>query len=244
MSRRYGARSPGYADERWFTLCNLAVRRHSMTPFVGTLVCAEENALLAELRRRGDRMRYEPTLRVFHARRSRPKGFAQQMFKYGRGRGELIRRDPSTLRAAYLAPLALITYLVLALVVIAVGGSALWFVAPAAVYGLLTIAGALRIAWTLRRWRDAPLAAALTTVVHGSYGVGVLVGIGFPADARAPDQIDWTVVSSGSRTNSAAGFTGAVDPRGGANHQVGQGTQRLPSLRRAVQQELAESQQP
>ena len=34
-----------------------------MSPFLSHLVCAEENALLAELRSRGERMRYEPRLR-------------------------------------------------------------------------------------------------------------------------------------------------------------------------------------
>ena len=46
VSRRYGAHHAGPADERWFTLCNLAVRRKVMLPFLDELVCAEENALL------------------------------------------------------------------------------------------------------------------------------------------------------------------------------------------------------
>ena len=107
VSRRYGARRPGFADERWFTLCNLAVRRSAMAPFLSDIVCAEENALLAELHRRGDRMRYEPSLRVFHRRRARLGTFARQMYKYGRGRGEIMRRDRRTLRLAYFAPSAL-----------------------------------------------------------------------------------------------------------------------------------------
>src|ERR1019366_807555 len=102
VSRRYGARQSGFADERWFTLCNLAVRRRVMLPFVDQLVCAEENELLAKLRSQGEPMRYEPSLRVFHARRAAPRSFARQMFKYGRGRGQLVARRPSTLRAAYL----------------------------------------------------------------------------------------------------------------------------------------------
>src|SRR5581483_4999678 len=75
VSRRYGARHAGPADERWFTLCNLAIRRTTMLPFLDRLVCAEENALLAELRSRGEQMRYDPELRVGHARRSTPRSF-------------------------------------------------------------------------------------------------------------------------------------------------------------------------
>jgi len=111
VSRRYGARHPGPADERWFTLCNLAVRRRAMLPFASELVCAEENALLAQLRRDGQQMRYEPSLRVFHARRPTLRSFAKQMFKYGRGRGQLLARRPTTLRLAYALPTLLLAYL-------------------------------------------------------------------------------------------------------------------------------------
>lgn len=149
-SRRYGARHVGFADERWFTLCNLAVRRSAMRPFVDHLVCAEDNAVLAELRRDGHRMRYDPTLRVFHVRRAQFESFAQQMLKYGRGRGELMRRDPTTIRAAYLAPAALLLYLAAAVVTAALDVAPDWTLGPAVLYLALTIAASLRVARTLR----------------------------------------------------------------------------------------------
>jgi succinoglycan biosynthesis protein ExoA len=192
VSRRYGARHPGPADERWFTLCNLAVRRAVMLPFVSQLVCAEENALLAELRRRGERMRYEPDLRVFHARRPRLSSFAAQMFKYGRGRGELLRRDPRTFRAAYLAPAALLIYLLIASVTISLSSHVELLLAPAALYCVLTVGSALRVGWTLGRLLDVPLAAALIGTVHACYGAGVLRGLCFPGDARAEVAAHWT----------------------------------------------------
>jgi succinoglycan biosynthesis protein ExoA len=196
VSRRYGARHPGPADERWFTLCNLAVRRDVMLPFVSHLVCAEENALLAELRRRGERMRYEPDLRVFHARRPRLSSFAAQMFKYGRGRGELLARRPSTFRAAYVVPSLLLTYLVALPLMIAVGGQASLMLAPLALYCCLTVATALRVAWTLRRIDDAPLAAGLTVTVHACYGAGVLRGLLLLKARRKPGVAEWISTSS------------------------------------------------
>jgi GT2 family glycosyltransferase len=177
VSRRYGARHPGFADERWFTLCNLAVRRNVMLPFVDELVCAEENELLATLRSAGEPMLYEPRLRVFHARRESLRSFMRQMFKYGHGRGQLLARRPSTTRAAYLAPVGLLIYLLATPALILVGvGPALILSVPA-LYVALTIATALRVAWVLRRPPDAVLAAVLIPTLHLCYGAGILRGL-------------------------------------------------------------------
>jgi succinoglycan biosynthesis protein ExoA len=184
VSRRYGARHGGPADERWFTLCNLAVRRRAMVPFLTHLVCAEENALLAELRRRGERMRYEPALRVHHVRRPTVRSFARQMVKYGRGRGQVMARRPSTTRLAYLAPSALLVYLALVPAAFALSVPAALALAPATAYAVLVCASGLRIGRSLGRMSDAPLAWALTLVVHLCYGAGVLRGLVRPGRAR------------------------------------------------------------
>ena len=110
VRRRYGAHPAGPADERFFILCNLAVRRSAMRPFDPDLVCAEENALLSEMSRRGIAMHYDPELAVFHERRDTFSGFGRQMYKYGRGRGQLMVRTPATASPAYLVPSALLAY--------------------------------------------------------------------------------------------------------------------------------------
>jgi GT2 family glycosyltransferase len=196
VCRRYGARHAGFADERWFTLCNLAIRREAMLPFVNELVCAEENDLLCRLRARGERMRYEPELRVFHARRPTRRSFAKQMFKYGRGRGQLLARQPGTLRAAYLAPGALLLYLLLTPALIAWTGRPAIVLAPVALYGGLASATALWIAWTMRRLTDAALAAALIVTVHLCYGGGVLRGLFSSRTARDQGAARWTSADS------------------------------------------------
>jgi GT2 family glycosyltransferase len=183
VSRRYGARHRGFADERWFTLCNLAVRRRVMRPFADELVCAEENALLAELRRAGEPMLYEPALRVFHARRPSWGSFARQMVKYGRGRGQLVRREPATARAAYLAPAALLLYLLALPALLAGLGATLFMLAPLMLYAVLIGTTSIRIAWSLRRAGDAPLALALIITIHACYGAGVIRGIVLPGPA-------------------------------------------------------------
>jgi len=193
VSRRYGARHPGPADERWFTLCNLAVRRDVMLPFRRELVCAEENALLGQLRAQGEQMLYEPSLRVFHARRPTWRTFARQMLKYGHGRGQLLMRRPATTRLAFIAPSLLVAYLALLPVLLIWRPlPALILLAPLAAYAALLLAGAARVAATLRRPASAPLALGLALTVHLCYGVGVLRGISGRLQTRSRRALAWS----------------------------------------------------
>ena len=213
VSRRYGARHPGPADERWFTLCNLAVRRETMLPFLDDLVCAEENALLAELRRRGEQMRYDPRLRVFHARRPTWRSFATQLVKYGRGRGDLVGRRPRTARAAYLAPSLLLMYLVLlAPALLLMGGAGRVALAPAALYGFLTLATAAWIGWTLRTASVVPLSVALIVSVHLCYGWGVLRGLVRPGRHRPERAVRWAPSAAAASTEWGPGENGEAPP--------------------------------
>jgi glycosyltransferase involved in cell wall biosynthesis len=192
VSRRYGPRRPGFADERWFTLCNLAVRRRSMIPFHDDLHGGEENAVMIELSARGETMRYEPSLRVFHARRPTWRSFATQIVKYGRGRGQLISRQPETARVAFLMPVLVLVYLVAlpGLLLLAVPpGLAL---APGAAYLLLSAASAAWIGLTLESVAAVPVALALTFTVHACYGWGVLMGLPGSGQPDAHPPALWT----------------------------------------------------
>ncbi len=175
VRRRYGAHPAGPADERFFILCNLAVRREVMVPFDTELVCAEENALLHQLRREGVPMHFDPSLVVFHERRPTVLGFGRQMHKYGRGRGQLMVRQPRTIQPAFLAPSALLLYLVVALL-LTVTVTPLVLL-PVVGYLLAVAACAVAIAATLRRPSTLPVAAALIVELHLCYGTGVLRGL-------------------------------------------------------------------
>lgn len=175
VRRRYGAHPRSMADERYFTLCNLAVRREVMVPFADDLVCAEENDVLEELSHRNIPMLYDPELVAFHERRSTHRGFAQQMFKYGRGRGQVSARRPREMQLPFLVPTLLLSYLV------AVPGLTVLFGPPAllglAAYLVVVLAGATRIATTLRRPTELPLAFWLIVVMHVCYGAGFVRGV-------------------------------------------------------------------
>jgi hypothetical protein len=176
VRRRYGPHPPGPADERFFILCNLAIRRRALRPFVEALLCAEENALLADLAAHGSVMHYDPELVVYHERRATWGAFARQMVKYGIGRGQLFRRDRSTIRVAYLLPSLLLLYAATLPAMVWLSPLAL---APAGLYLLVVAAAALKVVITLRRIGPRPFVqvAGVVVVLHGCYGVGVIRGV-------------------------------------------------------------------
>jgi len=174
VRRRYGDHPFGQADERSFILCNLAVRREAMVPFDSDLVCAEENAVLLELKRRNLGMLYDPDLAVYHERRGTAVGFVRQMFKYGRGRGQVMARRRDGIRATYLAAPALVIYTALAPIL---AFFTLWALVPIAVYAVMVLAGAVGVAARLRRIGALPLAVVLIVSLHYCYGTGIMAGI-------------------------------------------------------------------
>ena len=174
IRRRYGRHPSGTVDERSLILCNLAVRRGAMRPFEADLACAEENQMLLELERHGVKMLYDPDLVVYHERRDTARGFSRQIYKYGFGRGQVMRRNPRSLRLAYLVPSATCVYVALAPALFIAGS---WTLAPLAAYCLVVAAGGAKVAYSLRRIGAWAPATGLIVMVHACYGVGVMAGL-------------------------------------------------------------------
>ncbi len=196
VRRRYGAHPAGAADERFFTLCNLAIRRSVMLPFADDIVCAEENELLDRLARDGRLMQYDASLVVYHERRDTLRGFTAQMRKYGRGRGQLVARRPSTARLPFLAPAALVLYLAALPLGVLTLGLAVAAV-PALFYAAWITTGGWKIASTFKRLRVWPFASALMVLLHLNYGVGVLWGLVERRRSLPAHQPEWAEVESG-----------------------------------------------
>jgi succinoglycan biosynthesis protein ExoA len=173
VRRRYGDHPAGMADERSFILCNLAVRREVMVPFDDDLVCAEENAVLIELHRQNLSMLYDPGLAVYHERRAHYRGFARQMFKYGRGRGQVMTRDHDGIRPVFLLAPALLGYLIVSPLLALLTP---WALIPLALYALAVLGGAAFVAVARRHATDFPLAVLLIVSVHLCYGAGIFAG--------------------------------------------------------------------
>jgi succinoglycan biosynthesis protein ExoA len=173
VRKRYGDHPAGTADERSFILCNLAVRREVMVPFDNDLVCAEENAVLIELHRRNLSMHYDPGLAVYHERRADYRGFTRQMYKYGRGRGQVMTRDRDGVRPVFLLAPALLAYLIVSPLLALLTP---WALVPDALYVLVVLAGAVHVTIMRRKVTDFPLALLLIVSVHVCYGAGIISG--------------------------------------------------------------------
>jgi hypothetical protein len=190
VRHRYRPRPPGAADERSLTLCNLAVRTDAMLRFPAGLVGGEENAALDELSRRGLKMYYDPGLVVYHERRPTGIQFAKQMFKYGRGRGQLSTRRPRTLRPSYVVPAALVAYLAAMPMLVSLGLPAL---VPLALYAAVLAAASVRVAVWFQSPSAMLTAAPLFVGTHLSYGIGFWRGVVVDSFRRAAPLPDWRV---------------------------------------------------
>jgi glycosyltransferase involved in cell wall biosynthesis len=212
VRRRYGRHPGGEADERFFTLCNMAVHREAMVPFPAAMPGGEENALLTALARVGAVMVYDPAFVVYHARRPTFRSFAVQMNKYGYGRGLVILRYLRSCRPSHLAPIGLLLWLV-TLPVLALLWSP-WWLLSAGVYAAALLLGGIRIAVGMsedtiwERTKVAMTGAGLILTVHFCYGFGVLRGL---LARPKPHQSEWrdvpAISASGVSEEEAHGPT-------------------------------------
>lgn len=116
MSARYRKiKNDFFTDERSLILCNLAMRAEVFEKggfrFHARVACAEENLLLSEMKSKGYTMLYSPDIVVYHERRKNLSGFAGQLFKYGRGRGQMIAYMPLSFSMIFLVPTFFTGYL-------------------------------------------------------------------------------------------------------------------------------------
>lgn len=180
MRRRYRVDGEaGYADERSFIACNLAIRRDAVLreKFPEQLCYGEETLLLARLRRGGARLFYDPAVRVAHRRRLRWADFARQAYLSGQGRGRQTRRLPSSFHAEFSGP----PLLALATATAPVFRPSLIFLAlyAAACAGQGVVSG-------LRLGPGSGIRSALLTAVgHYAFGLGLLSSLCGPDALRS-----------------------------------------------------------
>jgi len=174
VSDRYRSRGALRAtDDRSLILCNLAIRRRAIAErrpvFLSEMVCNEENLLLGLLAREHRTMLHDPALVVYHIRRKTLRGFAQQVFKYGRGRWQNTVALPASLSPAFLIPPLFLFYL-LALPFLTFRGHLMPLAAYASMLGIFSAFETSRIG-TLRAM---PHFLVLFPACHIAYGVGLI----------------------------------------------------------------------
>lgn len=175
--RRYCQPKPGekgrIASDAELTLCNLFVRSDVFAEFGfdDGMKGAEENELWAKIFRHYPHLqaRWEPELWVYHKRRETVSAFAKQIYKFGFGRGENIRRGNSQLFQWLPVILLLALFCTLAdprycLILI------LAYLSGLAVVSLYEFLTSKTSFW----WQ-----MFLYPLVHFSYALGVLVGLVF-----------------------------------------------------------------
>lgn len=104
------------SSEKELILCNLIARRDAMLELGGfneTLYPNEENALMDEFQKRGDKLLYDPEFVVQRRPRHSLKAFSKMLMTYGRGRAEQFRLHPTFGSALNFVPPLFCVYLVL-----------------------------------------------------------------------------------------------------------------------------------
>lgn len=163
--------------EKELILCNLLARRATMLELGGfneALYPNEENALMDELQKRGDKLLYDPELIVHRRPRRTLQSFAKMLVNYGRGRAEQFREFPTFGSALNFVPPGFLVYLVLLPVLIRfVGAMVLVLLALYAVGVLLQVLALMPRGGVGRSLGALPL----IVMTHVLYGFGFWRGL-------------------------------------------------------------------
>ncbi len=175
------------SGEKELILCNMLARRDIMLELGGfdeALYPNEENALMDELQKRGNRLVYDPQMVVHRRPRRSLKSFIRMLRTYGRGRAEQFRRHPTMGSALNLVPPLFCVYLAaLAPAAYFLGAITLL---PLAAYGLVVALQMLVLMLTSGKPFYSLCAAPLVVLTHILYGLGFWRGL-FTKLGRAPD---------------------------------------------------------
>jgi len=142
---------------------------------------AEDVTLDAKIRRKGYRLLYDPSLKVWHPQKRNIKSFVKQLFGYGRGRASAFLRYPESLPISYFCALIftlgvfftipLYLFIPFLHLVIIIGWS---------VYFAMVIIFSILIAFKKKNFFLAIILIPLAFVEHFILGLGFIAGLLFP----------------------------------------------------------------
>jgi len=180
-SKRYRAKGrAALCGEESLILCNLFVKLEALgaIPFPDNVVCCEEGWMLETLKRQGFPLVYDPHLIVWHDRRASIKSFTQQVFKYGLGRGQVLRRRLKLNIFIHLIPTFCVFYSLIMLVLSFIHHRSALNLVPFLIYIPLCIVASFicvqRDDFSFRKWT---VGTALFPLIHTTYGVGLAWGL-------------------------------------------------------------------
>jgi len=191
---RWGSdgQSPREGYENDIILCNMAVRKYvfeAIGGFPPELWPAEENTFLYRVIKAGYRIIYTPLAAVYHRRRPLFMQHLKQVFRYGRGRGEMIRMFPASFRPLYFLPSVFLMALIL--------GPIFFLLDPIfhmlyglafLLYFLLTLTSSLEAAVNDRSLKPLFILPIAFLLHHCAYGLGIIAGLFKEKSIKANDK--------------------------------------------------------
>ncbi len=161
-------------DGEELTLCNLMVRRSWLERLEGLreeLYPGEDVDLLHRLNSAGAVIIYDPEMRIHRPRRKTVGAFCRQHFVYGQARGLALKEGLGLKQLPFLVPTVFSLYVILWMLRLVPVG-------PLALYLVLCLLAGSRIA-VRRRSALTGLGSVFTFgLLHLSFGLGVLAGLG------------------------------------------------------------------
>lgn len=177
-SARYRAKGRlRWTSEKELILCNLLIRKEVFLQHDGfdlRLYPNEENALLDRFQRAGYSLAYDPEFTVRRFPRATLFDYIRMLFRYGRGRGEQVRVQPTWNCLENLAPVLLIAGLVTLLML---PPPISWL---AGAYPLGAAVGALASR------KPKPTLFPMIMLTHAAYALGLVSGLLLPVRASRP----------------------------------------------------------
>jgi len=170
------------ADETDLISCNMAIRKSifdRVGGFPEDIWPNEENILLHLIKKAGYRLLYVPNAIVWHRRRPVFLEHVKQNFRYGRGRGEMTRRHPDSVKPIHFLPSIFILLVIISLISSIIGNTLikLIYVVALSAYFLIICVESLRISIGRRDYLAFFLLPAAFFLHHCSYGLGFIVGL-------------------------------------------------------------------
>jgi len=168
------------ADETDLIACNMAVRKSIMEKFAfpENIWPNEENIFCHNVKRNGYKLLYDSNAVVWHRRRPIFLPHLKQVFRYGRGRGQMMRLCPESKRGVFILPsifvLSLFAGFLLSLInslflVVYLGGLL--------TYAMIVLMTSARIAVQRKDFKAFLLLPVAFFLHHCAYGLGLLHGL-------------------------------------------------------------------
>ncbi len=168
------------AEETDLISCNMAIRKSVMEKFgfPEEIWPNEENIFCYRVKKNGYKLLYDPKAIVWHRRRSVFLSHAKQVFRYGRGRGQMMRMYPGSAKVVHMLPSFFVLSL-LAGVLLSLLNSFMFTIYSVALlaYFAIVLLTSAKIAVRERDLKSVFILPLVFFLHHCAYGLGVLRGL-------------------------------------------------------------------